>query len=123
MKIYTSYFDNMSNLTEKHVPVSISLIPPEWYDGASIPELAPNQSILHEYRHGPMDAAAMELYKTRFEQEVLLGLDWADVVRKLEVIADGKDVILLCYEAPGLFCHRHLVAEKLKQLGFEVEEY
>jgi uncharacterized protein (DUF488 family) len=35
----------------------------------------------------------------------------------------GADVILLCWEPPGVFCHRSLVAEWLeKRLGVEVPE-
>ena len=34
-----------------------------------------------------------------------------------------KDVVLLCYEKPPQFCHRHLVAKWLeKELNIKVEE-
>lgn len=35
----------------------------------------------------------------------------------------GPDVVLLCYEKPGQFCHRRLVAEWFEQeLGLVVPE-
>jgi hypothetical protein len=36
----------------------------------------------------------------------------------------GSNAVLLCYERPDEFCHRHIVAAWLeKELGIEVEEY
>lgn len=36
----------------------------------------------------------------------------------------GLDVALLCYEKPGDFCHRHILAEWLKEKeGIDVVEY
>jgi hypothetical protein len=29
----------------------------------------------------------------------------------------------MCYEKPGSFCHRHLVAEWLRENGFDCREY
>ena len=35
----------------------------------------------------------------------------------------GDDSILLCWEKPGLFCHRHIVSNWFKQiLGIDVKE-
>ena len=31
-------------------------------------------------------------------------------------------IALICYEKPSEFCHRHLVADWLKEYGIEVEE-
>lgn len=36
----------------------------------------------------------------------------------IEDIAEGQDVALVCFEAPGCFCHRHILADYLN-----IEEY
>jgi len=52
-------------------------------------------------------------------QEILDRLDPRKVYQEL-----GEDAILLCWEKPGEFCHRRLVAEWLeRELGVEVPEY
>jgi len=39
----------------------------------------------------------------------------------IEKASGGKDIVLCCYEKTGEFCHRHVLAELLKNY-FEVEE-
>ena len=36
-----------------------------------------------------------------------------DIIKVLEQIANGKDIILCCYEKPGDFCHRHILNDIL----------
>lgn len=46
------------------------------------------------------------------------------ILKQIETIANGSDVALLCYEKPGEFCHRRLVAEWIRQeTGVCVDEY
>lgn len=46
------------------------------------------------------------------------------LVQSLAVHSRGRDVVLLCYEEPGAFCHRRFVAEWLeKHLDIVVPEY
>lgn len=45
------------------------------------------------------------------------------LIRQLSAIGDGKDVALLCYERPGQFCHRHMLAEYLTEHGIPVKEF
>ena len=45
------------------------------------------------------------------------------VIQELTALGGGHDVILLCFEKPGEFCHRHLVAQWLKSnLNIDVIE-
>jgi uncharacterized protein (DUF488 family) len=47
------------------------------------------------------------------------------VIEDLQKIANTKDtdkIILLCYEKPGDFCHRHLVADWLTKNGLKTIE-
>ena len=48
-----------------------------------------------------------------------------DKLDPAQVAADlGPNAILLCWEPPGKFCHRRLVAEWLEEhLGVEILEY
>ena len=42
-----------------------------------------------------------------------LNIGRENILRELERLSGGKDVALICYEAPGDFCHRHLLVEYL----------
>jgi len=51
-------------------------------------------------------------------QKILDGLDPQEVFEDL-----GEDATLLCWEVPGKFCHRRLVAKWLEEhLGVDVPE-
>jgi len=67
-----------------------------------------------------------DYYIEHFQKEVLDGLDATTVNKELNNLVpniNGKDIALICYEKPSDFCHRHLVAEWLKQNGFQCEEW
>jgi len=88
--------------------VSIALFAPWAYQGRRYPALAPRREMLK------MDEAA---YRVAY-QKILDNLDPQKVSEDL-----GEDAILLCYEPPGKFCHRRLVAEWLEaHLGVTVPE-
>jgi len=88
--------------------VSIALRAPNWYRGRRYPALAPRREMLKM-----IDAT----YRIEY-QKILDKLDPRKVFDDL-----GEDAILLCWEAPGKFCHRRLVAEWLeKHLGVDVPE-
>ena len=83
-------------------------------------------------RHGVTEAefdSAVTWYTQNFDvyekiyDEVLNKLDPHRVVEHLYEISRGKDVALVCYEAPDKFCHRHLVADWLTNAGYKCEEY
>ena len=50
-KIYTSYFGNLLKLREKGIkPISIALLPPRWYAGDELRELAPDGTVFIGYK-------------------------------------------------------------------------
>jgi len=49
--------------------------------------------------------------------------DPKEVEDHLYFMSDGMDIALVCYEKPGDFCHRHLVAEWLRAADIPVEEW
>ena len=121
MKIYTSYFGNINRLPKDLVKIAVCGKAPEWYDGAKYRELAPKKGFFQKWLGRNRDSS---YYRERFNEEVLSKLDAAKVLRDLQDLSDGKDCVLLCYEGPGMFCHRHLIKYWLKQnLDIEVEEW
>jgi hypothetical protein len=109
MRIYTSYYANLRNIPEDIVPISISLKPPEWYKGLEYKKLAPTEAIHNEWlrNHNYL------IYTSRYIKEVLKFLDIDNVIHDLSNLSGGKDVVLVCYEAPDKFCHRKPVADWL----------
>lgn len=134
--IYTSYFARLSKLPENTVPIAICQYPPKWYQsgpngplGAVVKELSPTPSILWEYKDDPNE----ERYTRRFKEEVLGKLSIGDVMRMLtdklpfEALATlGEEgvpiweskkvhIALICFEKEADFCHRHIVADWIKE--------
>lgn len=118
MKIYTSYFSNSQRLAAAGVkPIGIALYPPKWFKGVSLKVVAPTASILY-------GAKGEEDYTRRYKTEVLSHINPKQFIETVESHSCGKDVALCCFEKPGDFCHRHLVAQWLKEtLGIIVEEF
>lgn len=119
MNIYTSYFAKGKTLKAKKVRmVSIALYPPTNVKCLRMPSLAPTHSILFDkYR-------TEDRYTHRYLSEVLGKLDAQKVLSEIKALGNGEDVALCCYEKPGEFCHRHIVAKWLTDnTGVVVEEY
>lgn len=122
--VLTSYYANIKNIPNDYTLISISGgITPEIEKVIDIHDksLAPSLSIFKEYK----DGYDTELYTKRFRSEVLPKVDlnkklveWAEKTTK-----DKNKFVLLCYETPKDFCHRHLVAEEFLKYGVIVKEY
>ena len=94
--------------------VAISAKVPDFYKGKCYKKLAPSWSIFNEWKK----SGNTERYIERFYKEILGPLDPKKVFDDL-----GDNAILLCYEKPGIFCHRHIVADWLNMLlGLEITE-
>lgn len=105
--MHTSHFWRFHHEHDSRL-VSIALKTPAWFQGRTYPALAPRLDML------PMEE---EDYLPEY-QKILYKLDPRQVYEDL-----GPDAILLCWERPGAFCHRRLVARWLeKNLGVEVPE-
>lgn len=119
MKIYTSYFAKMKKIPENIVKISICGKAPEWYDGIQYKKLAPKYKFFMEWKENKDN----NFYIEHFNSEVLDTLNAQDVFNKLKELSQGRDCVLLCYEKPGDFCHRHLVADWLSEkLNIEIVE-
>lgn len=135
MKIYTSYYGLFRHFPQTAVPVSISVYSPDWFIGAQYSKLAPTPEILREWKA----LEDKDLYIEAYNEEILSKLSQVSVVNDLMMLAreyhlnefieedaslkEDKDVILLCYEPIGEFCHRHLVAQWLQAAGYHCDEW
>jgi len=107
----TSYFAKSSN---NFYAVSIAGKTPDWFSGKRYKKLAPKIGFFKKYKEDGDEA----FYRIQYQKEVLDELDPREVYEEL-----GEHAVLLCYEKPGKFCHRHLVSEWLsKNLGIEITE-
>lgn len=89
--------------------VAISRGVPKWYKGRRYLKLAPSWELIKIE-----DPQFTKLYY----RYILDRLDPKKVYKEL-----GQDAILLCWEKPGEFCHRRVVARWLEEkLGIEVPE-
>lgn len=111
--MFTSYYAKHAN---NRNAVAISIRPPSWYVGKTYPILAPTWELVRGIHSGQLSEAAytqsyMELIKRR-------GVSPHKILSNL-----GEDAILLCYEPPDEFCHRHIIAIWMEtELGIVVPE-
>jgi len=112
----TSYFAKLKSITN---PLSISGKAPDWYSGPQYRILAPKYGFFSAYKAGEIDSVG---YTECYYDQVLRHLDASQVYQYL-VQTYGENVTLLCYEKPGDFCHRRLVADWFETyLGIPVLE-
>lgn len=107
--IFTSNFKIAGHLPQA---VAISLGVPRAWRGARCTVLAPPRPLIKI-----MDPETfIPLYRT----QVLDKLDAQKIIRDL----GGDNFVMLCWENPGVFCHRRVVAVWLeKASGIRVEEF
>lgn len=118
MRIYTSYFGNVKQLQRSNVElVGIARYKPRYYSGFNLTDVAPKAFMLS-------DDMTQEEYVSHYEKLVLEPLDVKAFLKTLERISGGKDVALCCYEKPGQFCHRHLLAKWLNEkANLDIKEF
>lgn len=90
------------------------------FEGKYCEELAPKYRFWKEW-HDSLDIMTKEestkFYTEHYYYEVLKKINPKKVLELL-----GKDPILLCYENPEEFCHRHLAARYFETLGYFTSE-
>ena len=113
----TGYFAKLKNYQKANLtPISIAAKAPVWYKGSEYKKLAPKWSFYSEWKNGS-HKGDNDYYIKHFKEEVLDKLDPEQVLKELEGFSGVSEdnIILLCYEKTGTFCHRHLVADWLNQ--------
>lgn len=95
--------------------VAICLYPPLDWAGARFPALEPPRKLFFSRK---ADQINDEQYEKQYREEVLYKLDSQEIYNTL------RDQVLLCWENPGEFCHRRIVANWIQEkLGIEVPEW
>jgi uncharacterized protein YeaO (DUF488 family) len=117
--IYTSYFGKLKEIEDKYVVISICGKAPDWYKGLQYKKLAPKYAFFMEWKQNQDN----EYYIKHYNAEVLSTLSAKNVAEELRSLANSdKDIVLLCYEKPSDFCHRHLVAKWFREHGIDCKE-
>ena len=118
-KVFTSYYANWRRFPETATPISIAGNAPEGFLGLEYKKLAPKWSFFKDYKDGIIDE---EGYTIQYNKLILEPLSPKVVFEELTKDL-GTDIILLCWEKKGSFCHRHIVAKWLmNNLNFMVYE-
>jgi uncharacterized protein YeaO (DUF488 family) len=103
-RLFTGYYARHGKLAEA---LSISVVVPKWYPRMRhFPSLAPTWKLVEAYKMGEI---GWREYSTEYLSILeRRGQTATEIVAK---IPEGS--VLLCYERPPEFCHRHLAAEWL----------
>jgi Protein of unknown function, DUF488. len=126
MKIYTGYYAKLP-LYESNGLIGISIAgkaPAFWEtsDRLQYKKLAPKYWFFQKYKSGEYKEHD---YRIAYYKEVLNTLKAKNVFNELAKLSYNSDkIILLCYEKPGDFCHRRIVADWLEtELDIKVPEF
>ena len=139
MKIFTSYYSNFNKIPKKYLCVGISRYIPKEFQTTEIDNflytpksiLAPSEELLNDIKQGKI---TQEEYARRYYTEIGQGIRklgfsnsneyFAKMVSTFETYNDEgfEALVLLCYEKPHEFCHRHLLSALMRKNGFDVVE-
>lgn len=118
MKIYTSYFGNIRNLNKEGVKAICVAIGKPRFLGA-----VPQMLNVCPTRYMISSACSHEEYLKLYDR-ILASQDANIVVEQIKALSEGQDVALCCYEKPGDFCHRHILARWITEnTGIEITEF
>ena len=117
--IFTSYFAKLRTLPDNIIPISICGKAPEWYKGLQYKKLAPKYDFFMKWKENHDN----DYYIKCFKEQVLNELNPYEVIDELYNLSEDKDIVLICYEKPDNFCHRHLVREWFNNNGIECKEW
>ncbi len=117
--IYTSYFGNLKNIPKSITPIAICTGVPKFWKGLTYKKLAPSYNILMNWKNEKNN----EKYVKDFIKLILGKLNANNVAKELFELAKSEDIVLICYETSGCFCHRNLVSEWLNLNNIKCEEW
>lgn len=115
---YVLYTSNFAKHGKDPRSVAITVRPPPFLPGIKhLDALAPTWKMVADYKDGRITAEVYELkYRALLERK-------GDRETALACLPSGS--IMLCYEKPGEFCHRHIAAAWLMEVkggGVEIKE-
>lgn len=115
MPTYTSYYANRAVYGRDAIIVPVSnSYPKGLVPGGTMPScIPPWKGIVVPYKDGLI---SKEEYRIRYIS--FLNGNKENIIREYTMLknrSEGKDIILLCYEKDGDFCHRHILAKWLSE--------
>ena len=121
--LYTSYYANIKNGVGMKISVSATV--PKWLGENDLDwnmgHVVPPRELLFSYKTGGIE---FEDYMVEYQKH--LNSNDVDVNMEISYLIDllnnGKDVTIYCYEKDYHNCHRHMIGHKFKGLGFTVKE-
>ena len=120
--IYTGYYAKVKKYKENGLePVAISGKVPDFFEGTTYPDFAPRYEMFQRWKNN-------EITNEGYTKEYRAYLD---TLNKEEVEFDfapynteDNNCVLLCYEKPEDFCHRHVLADWLEEkFGWKIKEF
>lgn len=95
--------------------VAICIYPPIDWTGLQYPALEPDRQSFYAIKAGSI---TKEQYEKLYRENILSKLDPKTIYETF------KNNVLLCWEEPGEFCHRRIVAAWIEEnIGIEVPEW
>lgn len=121
MDIFTSNFASARRFDPaRYCLVSIAQFAPQGWDGLCAPAFAPSASLLKSYKQGGCSESTYSIHYC----EMLDSINVRNVFVFLSRYAKGRDIVLLCYEKAGSFCHRRLLASWVwHHYGYYIKEF
>ena len=117
MVIYTSYFGNIRKLTAAGIiPICVAVGKPKFFFGPQMLNVAPTRYMI--------SSACSEQEYIKLYNGILERQNAFKVRSQITELSGGKNVALCCYEKPGDFCHRHMLAQWLtNKTGTPISEF
>lgn len=122
--IYTSYFGNLHSLPNNIIPISICGKAPDWYNGLQYKKLAPKYDFFMKWKENHDNNYYIECFNEQVLNKLNATKVYDDFLHMCNIFpTEEPNFCLICYEKPGDFCHRHLVAEWFKENGIDCKEW
>lgn len=116
MKIYTSYFAKLNKILDAgYLPISIARYTPKGI--SNIPQLkifAPSEELLRKIKSGEIDETEYEKIYRKDMEKFDFNRVW-ETFEQISEINGKKDLVLLCFEKSGEFCHRNIFASLMRE--------
>lgn len=119
-KLYTTYTHKIKDIPEDCSVAVIMRYPFFITDEAMkhVPQLSPKDSILKEYKK----TGDWAKFEEDFKNQMYTDPETMDYIEFLMDALKDNSVCLVCCEKDNSVCHRRLIGEYLKDLGYKWEE-
>ena len=121
-KLYTTYISNMKHIPKGMLTAIIMRMPPasimKMEDAIHVPQLSPKKEVLLAYK----ESEDWDVFVEKFNEQLYTDDETMQYIELLMEGLDHNDVCLVCCEKDASRCHRSLIAEYIKTLGYETEE-